>query len=464
VSSKIDEMDLKNNQGIIDLLWFEDGPFANYSIKEFRNSKLKFGNRVFEFDEDAPSEPSLISLFHPINPEVVIDPLNYNPNYSKLNPGQRFRYLSWLSNPLDEIEIGYVFLFYYGLERHLIYGKFDEAFEMILKLRQFHGHQSFQFYSLNALIISVLIKKRKDCLGKVFEELKNSHIQGSLELYLYAKFIFGSNLDSDELISFARKVGFANTNYIKKEYELFKKKMDEILIEIYEEPFFDLSVFDEYIPVPVDVLTFANVSLGSDLRMVTVPNFFQIEDFCNSVRSILSDVHQKVKNELRTRRKEPGYIPEKKEEIKLKDINVKEIDRRKLADYERLRESMDRKEERMNDTIPVLDRHFFYQGKIEINYKYRKENPEAFSLAVEACKQQISLSKSAKKAFLQEYPDSVLPLHVGYLQLSIIEEKRKNFENAIRLSENALKEGWRGDWKKRIQRLKKKSEKENNMN
>lgn len=70
-------------------------------------------------------EPALI------DPKLKIDSkrpdwagagLNYWPSYSTIPPGSRAAYLAWLSRgrPLEPIPLGYVFLFFYGLERRVL--------------------------------------------------------------------------------------------------------------------------------------------------------------------------------------------------------------------------------------------------------------------------------------------------------------------------------------------------------
>ena len=53
--------------------------------------------------------------------------LGYYPTYAKLSPSQRANYLSWLSNGRTGAlaDIGYAFLFFYGLERRLIVERQD---------------------------------------------------------------------------------------------------------------------------------------------------------------------------------------------------------------------------------------------------------------------------------------------------------------------------------------------------
>jgi hypothetical protein len=98
----------------------------------------------------------------------------------------------------------------------------------------------------------------------------------------------------------------------------------------------------------------------------------------------------------------------------------------------------------------VMDRHFFLTTKIQIHYRNRDTEESALPAAIEACKELISISSSAKRAFLRDYPNSPLPSHVGYNQLCIILEKQKNYDEVIRLAKNAKEQGWMGDWDKRI--------------
>jgi len=160
-------------------------------------------------------------------------------------------------------------------------------------------------------------------------------------------------------------------------------------------------------------------------------------------------------------------------------------------------------EELLNENSDILDVHFFYSNKINMYYKHREVEPEALAIAIEACKKQIAIAPKAKKAFMdeqqaelptgykpeyrrvrlsdEEYKKQLaeaggdkskvsrseivpwsddqeipLPSHLGFEQLAIIEEKQGNYEETIKLSKEALKQGWRGDWEKRIERCMKK--------
>ena len=103
-------------------------------------------------------------------------------------------------------------------------------------------------------------------------------------------------------------------------------------------------------------------------------------------------------------------------------------------------------------TGEILDRHFIYHHMITIYYRDRARDQDTLELAISACKDQIALAPSAAKGFLSEYKGQALPEHTGYKQLAIIREKQGNLSEAIELSKRALKQGWAGDWEKRMKR------------
>ena len=70
-------------------------------------------------------EPALIDPTQPINAAAAncrVRMLNYWSNYSYADPSARASYLQWLANGRDdpEADIGYVFLYFYGLERRVL--------------------------------------------------------------------------------------------------------------------------------------------------------------------------------------------------------------------------------------------------------------------------------------------------------------------------------------------------------
>lgn len=70
------------------------------------------------------SDPCLIDLSKPIgaNGDLTAGGLGYWPSYSEIAPSARRAYLNWLADGRrnTEADIGYVFLFFYGLERRVL--------------------------------------------------------------------------------------------------------------------------------------------------------------------------------------------------------------------------------------------------------------------------------------------------------------------------------------------------------
>jgi hypothetical protein len=151
---------------------------------------------------------------------------------------------------------------------------------------------------------------------------------------------------------------------------------------------------------------------------------------------------------------------------------------------------IDKAEELLATSPSILTKHFTYQAKAEIYYRWREIDSFALDRAEKACRDQIALAPRAAEAFLpsekkplieidwfndnedearrkidlvkrgeatfDRYPLNSLPSHHGYKQLSIIMEKRGDHKDARVLCEQAKAEGWKGDWESRIARLQKK--------
>lgn len=104
----------------------------------------------------------------------------------------------------------------------------------------------------------------------------------------------------------------------------------------------------------------------------------------------------------------------------------------------------------------VSDRHFALQELIQRAYRLRDAHPEALGDAIEACREQISLSKEVGQAMESSYGSK--PTHYGFKQLAIILEKQKRFAEATEVVEEAQRQAWDGDWQNRLERLRRRQE------
>lgn len=107
---------------------------------------------IYWSDGEAPSsEASCIDIRKPVGNNSQAELLPYWPRYSGLTPNQRGHYLSWLSRGKtdDSDEIGYMFIYFYGLERRALVEQadFDSILTECLRLLStFSNSKSFTSY------------------------------------------------------------------------------------------------------------------------------------------------------------------------------------------------------------------------------------------------------------------------------------------------------------------------------
>ena len=110
------------------------------------------------------TESSLIDPILPIddlNPDYSGDQMGYWPTYSDISASSRAAYLEWLAGRRDNpnVNIGYVFLYFYGIERRLLVDKangqvtnqeLQALFYEVKRLLNVYGkNRSFHKYALN---------------------------------------------------------------------------------------------------------------------------------------------------------------------------------------------------------------------------------------------------------------------------------------------------------------------------
>lgn len=284
---------------VFPLLWFADGQYRNIDVKQ-EALQESYSTDCFNVKIYGAPEPSALysnmEIRKPIG-EVPRPP--YYPTYKDLTPEQKYKYLEFLADPYGEHDISYVFIFYYGLERQLISGHFDSAFDVILKLRDKYSNKSFQQYSANALALtSVLLNKQDKFVDFIASLDKDYELSMSANLYILLKYTMKEPLTAIELMRFSSDFGFTNKRYIKNNSELFEKCLHEVMLESQgfdglEIPKSRLSSFD----TPV----FANVSLIK--TTINAPNFFSSKELIGKGYMLLNMAHSKCKEVLAEQRK-----------------------------------------------------------------------------------------------------------------------------------------------------------------
>lgn len=289
---------------ILDLLWFADGKFENYNFLD--GSEYNFGNINIKILSSGDQEPSLIFSKLPISFSKSISPIDkigYYPSYSTLTPEQRYIYLKWLENPFKNtnIDIGYVFLFYYGLERHLFLKNSEKALMLILKLLTIYKNSSFFSYAFECVCFFCICTNNYENLKKLI----GLHPENT-PLQIYSKYICKMPLYSEDLISLSSKVEFKNKRYIKMYPDLFNQKIEKNLNEILGQNYIELDKFYNNTSTAT-IYPVANYSLrkGQDIK---IPDLLSNKNLNDLIFRILVRAHEDVKSELKEKRSQAKTV------------------------------------------------------------------------------------------------------------------------------------------------------------
>lgn len=106
--------------------WVPPGTGVNVHGFEISDGMVYVGSELTGLDDFHGTDPALI------HPDLDIDEgnhdpdgrrMSYYPSYSEIDPGCRATYLEWLANGRrnPDIAVGYVFLFFYGIERRILF-------------------------------------------------------------------------------------------------------------------------------------------------------------------------------------------------------------------------------------------------------------------------------------------------------------------------------------------------------
>ena len=378
------------------LIWIADGKYKNYSNKDIDGNTFNIGTVTISIRISGQEEPSLIYTAQKVTKPSNISNIErppYFPNYSNLSPEQKWIYLNLLINPYSvSIDIGYVFILYYGLERHLLNGEYEKAFKTILKLRDVHTNSSFQYYSANALILSAMLHKRID-LGLAFlDSLDKEHeFNFSDNLYLICCYSFDKPIKSNDIIRMARTFEFTNMNYIKNYPEIFNETLRSILLKRYGT---DGLLLKNLLPETeiskirsTKERMFANMSMIGE--EISVPQFVK----CNKIKKVLfellSESHEAVKGYLAQKRKEGNTIKSNKKSLPKKEL---------VFDFAQEKNLLKELEINANDKVK---RHFTFIYLQDFYYKYRTLDTKY----IEACKKYCLADINDLEEMYKEYID-----------------------------------------------------------
>lgn len=438
------------------LLWIADGPKKNYIHKPAYSTYEIEGIR-FSVRFNVDVEPSLISIREPIT--VVgdnyanIERPPYYPTYSQLTPQQRGLYWKLLENPYNpNIDIGFVFILYYGLERHLLEGDYERAFQVVLKLRDIHQNKSFQSYSACALILTSMFRKRPDLAAGFLQSLdKEYELNFPNNMLLLCKYGLDMPLFPQDIMRVAKSFEFENNNYIKKYPDLFKAYLSEVMRrEIGSE-----AIKIKHYLTPVEwrklkkqsVPMYANISIQD--KTIEIPIISDCFKLKRIIYNLLEQAHNETKRELSSLRKE-GITPsvQSSEPAKVK----------KTLTFDAKQEK-----ELLNDASKkqqVIEKHFAYIALQDFYYKYRDCGEEYLQKCIQICEKDIALLPQLQREHLHDEEKHILALSSIYnkqeiatrlrkiepfngnipafFRLAVIYEKKKEIASAIAICTTAI--------------------------
>lgn len=251
------------------------------------------GNVVINDQSKQIPDPSTIYVHLPISEDFNVPALPYWPHYIELTSGQRFQYLTWLRNVEQPIDMGYVFLYYYGLERQLLIGNFDKAFDEIIKLRNFHDNKSFQKYSENALVHSAIMRDRTDRLIDLHERTEISGYSNAMFLLAYNA---GLDLGEEQLILIFYKAFTTSRKAIKENKPLFIECLTNKLVERYGRAAFSFKDYDISRVKSITTLRFANYSFPTEIQQVEITDFYQCKSLMQDLENLFVETYNLYKS------------------------------------------------------------------------------------------------------------------------------------------------------------------------
>ena len=462
--NSIDNRGYKLHGDLKGMIWFGDGINKNYITEQsdqqtFEIAGIKISSFIMKKEE-----PSLLFVTKNINKPIdknKIERPPYFPSYSDLTPEQRWIYLTSLSNPYDSsIDISYVFILYYGLERHLIYGNFEKAFDIILNLRDVHNNKSFQKYSGDALVLTCLLHQRSDMVIKFINSLDKTFEFGfSDDLFLLCYYSFDIPVLAEDIMRMTKSFEFTNTNYIKKYPDLFRDSLREtIMTEIGTESVdlkkyittSELSKSELY-----EVSIFANTSIiGETTSIPLLSDNIKLKEALNL---FLKSAHNTVKLKLAEMRKtgktiSPQSSTAKKTKKLVFDTQQESILLVELSKYKK----------------KLVDRHFTLMQLQDFYYKYRDLNSDYIEKCIKYCLLDLDSLPEMQEEYnaerihmisvikqMSSYDDTInlkeeltkiedrgfVGIISAFKRLAIIYEKRGDIEKAISVCDRAINYG-----------------------
>ncbi|MFJ1491208.1 TerB N-terminal domain-containing protein [Capnocytophaga canis] len=353
------------NKDLLFISYDKNIPSNHNGIKVSLNINEK-GEIEYDTEIKKKPDPSTIWVHLPIKYEENPPALPYFPHYIDLLPSQRYKYLNWLRNIDNPIDVGYVFLYFYGLEKHLLIGDIEKAIKQIIRLRKHHFNKSFQTYSRNSIIHSCIMRNRLDIL---LEEKDLFDIEDFTNTQLLLAQNFGFPVGAEHLIYIFYKLYPKCRKAIKEDRQGLLKCIEETLMQKYNTKHLSLEDLDlSNAPITTEP-RFCNYTFPHEIRFVEITDYFKFDKFIEKIDDVFNPSYELYKSEKRkTQPKQKKQLPASDEtkppqEVKQKEKTTKTS--KKSANADQLNQQF-----RLNDILRWQTQDFI------IGYEIRRGNRE----------------------------------------------------------------------------------------
>lgn len=291
-----------------DMLWvsYEREIPKNYSGIEYRWRLDENGEIEIVSELIRKPDPSTIWVHLPIRkPSAPVARLSYFPHYIDLSPEERHTYLTWLKDIDKPIDIGYVFLLFYGLEKHLLMGDIERAINLIERLIRHHKNKSFQTYARNAIIHSCIMRDRLDILA-TRDDFCDVELVNNTQLLLLHR--LGLGISPEQLMYIFKKLYPKCRKAVRDDRMNLIKEVVSVLNEDFGTSSLVISDLDvSHSDTTVEV-RFCNYTFPHEVRFVEVTDFYNLPSFLNRLGNVFEKSYERYKVNKGRRRPEKENV------------------------------------------------------------------------------------------------------------------------------------------------------------
>ena len=413
--------------GIFDLFKKKTIPFSKESVhqNEIKVHTKSIPSNVKELlfiskKKSENFEPSEIITSLPVK-KGKAEPLGYYPSYYEMSSEQRYNYLEFLMDITSSIDIGYVFVFYYGLEKKIYMDDhLYEAVEMILKLQERHKNRSFLAYSNDALIYAAMMKKDPNIILNINLETLRP------ELLFLVKGSFIGEFNAKDLMSLSKGVGFSNNRYIKSNPDMFQKNLTNLIVTKYGSENY---ILDKTLKLDTNKkikLMLSNISIMN--REFEYPNFLVSSKVQTDIFLLLKEAHEITKKELSKSRIANNTISNSTNKKVEKEVETIFIPDDNLSLKERIILSKEPKSDGFEEEIKGIE--LYKQGKYKESEEFLLRSVKGEFNAPALYERLGILYRKQKR-----YNDEVEILKIGIKNVGLSKKLNERLANAIVLNE-----------------------------